>query len=255
MIAWKSKKAVPTRSSPILVDDLIYFVADNGVVVFAYRHPMVHGLGGRIDGTYSVAPIYANGRLYFFNESGKATILASGRQLKVLAENQLGDGFMGGLHRLGRRPLSTLQIGGSIASKPSSRWLRPRDPKFVAIAAGGPDDWGFLSTRVPCPTLAWACLFGCVSPCPQVQPHAHASVRHGTRATRSDAPYRQQFVLPGRCCYLLGRGLRERSFRYATTRFKLGTPRTLRPRIYHLLYDGRSAAPHRRFIKFPSARR
>ncbi|HEX4796246.1 MAG TPA: PQQ-binding-like beta-propeller repeat protein [Humisphaera sp.] len=96
MIDWKSKKAVPTRSSPILVDDLIYFVADNGVVSCIQASDGKDVWRGRIDGTYSVAPIYANGRLYFFNESGKATVLASGRQLKILAENQLGDGFMGG---------------------------------------------------------------------------------------------------------------------------------------------------------------
>ncbi len=32
--------------------------------------------------------------MYFFNEDGHATVIEAGRALKVLAENQLGDGFM-----------------------------------------------------------------------------------------------------------------------------------------------------------------
>jgi len=93
-IAWKSKKGVPTRSSPILVDDLIYFVADNGVVSCIQAADGKDVWRGRIEGSFSVAPIYANGRLYFFNEAGKATVIAAGRELKVLAENDLEDGFM-----------------------------------------------------------------------------------------------------------------------------------------------------------------
>ena len=45
-------------------------------------------------GNYSTSPVFAEGRLYFFNESGHCPVLEAGRQFKVLAENQLGDGFM-----------------------------------------------------------------------------------------------------------------------------------------------------------------
>ena len=49
---------------------------------------------GGVDGTYSASPLSANGRLYLFNEDGKTTVLEAGRELKVLAENFLEDGFM-----------------------------------------------------------------------------------------------------------------------------------------------------------------
>jgi outer membrane protein assembly factor BamB len=93
-IAWKVKKAVPTRASPILVDGLIYMVNDSGVVNCLDAKTGKDLWHARIDGTYSAAPIYANGRIYFFNETGKATVIAAGREFKVLAENQLADGFM-----------------------------------------------------------------------------------------------------------------------------------------------------------------
>jgi outer membrane protein assembly factor BamB len=32
--------------------------------------------------------------VYFFSEVGKTTVIEAGRELKVLAENQLDDGFM-----------------------------------------------------------------------------------------------------------------------------------------------------------------
>ena len=48
----------------------------------------------RIGGTYSAAPIAALGRIYFFDESGKTTVLNAGREFKVLTRNELGDGFM-----------------------------------------------------------------------------------------------------------------------------------------------------------------
>ena len=47
-----------------------------------------------IGGTFSASPIYAAGRIYLFNEDGKTTVLEAGREFKVLAENQLDDGFM-----------------------------------------------------------------------------------------------------------------------------------------------------------------
>ena len=40
------------------------------------------------------SPIYANGGIYFSDHKGKTTVIKRGRTFKVLAENQLDDGFM-----------------------------------------------------------------------------------------------------------------------------------------------------------------
>jgi outer membrane protein assembly factor BamB len=48
----------------------------------------------RVGGNYSAAPLYADGKIYFFSEEGKTTVIEAGRKYNVLAESQLGDGFM-----------------------------------------------------------------------------------------------------------------------------------------------------------------
>jgi hypothetical protein len=47
-----------------------------------------------VGGNYSASPLYAEGRIYLFSEEGKTTVLEAGREFKVLAENNLADGFM-----------------------------------------------------------------------------------------------------------------------------------------------------------------
>lgn len=94
-VAWKNKQNIPTRSSPVLVDGLLYLNDDNGIAscIDAKTGKQVwrQRLGGK---AYSASPLYAAGRIYFFSEDGKTTIIAPGREFKKLAENTLGDGFM-----------------------------------------------------------------------------------------------------------------------------------------------------------------
>ena len=49
---------------------------------------------GRVEGTYSASPLAAAGRIYVFNEDGKTTVFEATREMKVIAENQLDEGFM-----------------------------------------------------------------------------------------------------------------------------------------------------------------
>ena len=45
-------------------------------------------------GNHSASPLCAGGRIYFFSEDGKTTVIEAGRQFKKLAESKLDDGFM-----------------------------------------------------------------------------------------------------------------------------------------------------------------
>jgi outer membrane protein assembly factor BamB len=78
----------------LLVGDLIYMANDAGILsaVDAKTGEVVGK--GRVAGTYSASPIAGAGRIYVFSEDGKATVLEANRELKVLAENQLDEGFM-----------------------------------------------------------------------------------------------------------------------------------------------------------------
>ena len=93
-IAWKYKRAVPRRPSILLVDDLLYMVDDNGVAACVESKTGDEVWRKRLGGNYSSSPIAAGGRIYFFNQDGKATIIEAARDFKVLATNELEDGFM-----------------------------------------------------------------------------------------------------------------------------------------------------------------
>ncbi|HEY8747239.1 MAG TPA: PQQ-binding-like beta-propeller repeat protein [Tepidisphaeraceae bacterium] len=93
-IVWRTHKSVPTRSSVLVVDGLLYMTTDAGIV-----NCLDAGTGkviwhDRIDGQYSASPVYGDGKIYFVSEQGIATVLAAGKEFKVLARNQLPDGFM-----------------------------------------------------------------------------------------------------------------------------------------------------------------
>ena len=55
-----------------------------------------HGISWteRIGGKYAASPIYADGRIYLFDQQGTTTVIKPGRTLEVLATNTLAGGFM-----------------------------------------------------------------------------------------------------------------------------------------------------------------
>ena len=92
-IDWSVKKPlVPSRSSPILVDDLLYMVNEAGIVSCLEAKSGELVWQERLGGKYWASPIHASGRLYFFDEAGAGHVLAAGRQWRKLANNHLDDG-------------------------------------------------------------------------------------------------------------------------------------------------------------------
>ena len=93
-VVWQFTRSVPNKPSILLVDDLIYMVNDVGIASCVEAKTGALVWQSRVGGTFSASPLYAEGRIYLFDEDGKTTVLASGREFKVLAENQLENGFM-----------------------------------------------------------------------------------------------------------------------------------------------------------------
>ena len=93
-VAWQYKRAVPKRPSMLLVEDLLFMVDNDGVAACVEAKTGKEVWRQRVGGNYSASPIYAAGKIYFFNEAGKATVIEASREFKILATSQLGDGFM-----------------------------------------------------------------------------------------------------------------------------------------------------------------
>lgn len=88
-INWSFSKSFPKYSSPILVDDLVYFAMDDSFLVCVEAKTGEMVWKGRVGGKYRSCPIYADGRLYFFSLEGATTVIEPGREFKVLATNHL----------------------------------------------------------------------------------------------------------------------------------------------------------------------
>jgi outer membrane protein assembly factor BamB len=93
-VAWKFTKSTPTRPSPIVVGDLMFVISDGGVISCLEAKTGEQIWQKRLGGDYSASPLYADGRIYFFNQEGVIPVIAAEREFKLLAENKLDDGFM-----------------------------------------------------------------------------------------------------------------------------------------------------------------
>jgi len=92
-VAWKLEKS-PKTPSPVIVGDLLYLVTDDGAATCLEAATGKQVWREQIGGQYAASPIYADGRIYFFSQQGKTTVVDAGRTYKVLAKNALDGGFM-----------------------------------------------------------------------------------------------------------------------------------------------------------------
>lgn len=92
-VAWKLDQTTPKRCSPIVVDDLLFTINDDGVAMCLDAKTGEIHWRERIGGNYRSSPIYASGRIYFSSLEGKTTVVAADREYRELASNQLDDGF------------------------------------------------------------------------------------------------------------------------------------------------------------------
>lgn len=93
-VVWKHRKGVPAKPTPVIVGEAIYMVSDSGVassIEVATGKPVWQA---RVGGEFSASPIAADGRIYVSNQDGATTVMAPGREFKLLASNKLDEGCM-----------------------------------------------------------------------------------------------------------------------------------------------------------------
>ena len=95
-IAWRLKKNVPNRTSPLLHDGLLYLVDDGAMATCVDAKTGEEVWKERLDGKgFSASPLLADGRVYFFSEGGAVTTIEAGRTFKKVGQGEFPDGFMG----------------------------------------------------------------------------------------------------------------------------------------------------------------
>ncbi|MDP7495285.1 MAG: PQQ-like beta-propeller repeat protein, partial [Roseibacillus sp.] len=127
-ILWKVERGTPYVPSPILYDGLLYITQSNQNIMTCLdakdgsrviERVRLPGLGD----IYS-SPVGAAGRIYMTDRKGAVLVLKQGREMKVLATNQLDDKFHASptlagkqLFLRGMRFLYCLEEGGTFSGK------------------------------------------------------------------------------------------------------------------------------------------
>jgi outer membrane protein assembly factor BamB len=93
-VVWKHAKNVPSRCGLELVDGLLFFNNEQGVVTCLDAKTGTEIWTERLKGRFSASPLFAEGRLYFFSEDGPAYVVEVNRKWKLLATNPLDAGCM-----------------------------------------------------------------------------------------------------------------------------------------------------------------
>jgi outer membrane protein assembly factor BamB len=89
-VVWEVTERMPATPSPLLVDELLYVVNNAGQFSCleartgqSVWHQTLSG------GVFGASPLYGAGRIYVFGRNGVTTVLAPGREPRILAVNKL----------------------------------------------------------------------------------------------------------------------------------------------------------------------
>lgn len=93
-IAWRTTKAVPKRSSQLLIGDLLFLMNDGGVASCLDAKTSKEIWTTRLPGEYWASPLYADGLIYCFSQQGHVPVFKAAREFELVADNKLDDGFV-----------------------------------------------------------------------------------------------------------------------------------------------------------------
>jgi len=88
-IRWRSDEATSSFGSPLLTDDVAYFVSKAGVLYALDSQTGATLWTDRLGDSPWASPLAAEGKVYLFNKGGTTIVYQEGREKKRLAENPL----------------------------------------------------------------------------------------------------------------------------------------------------------------------
>ena len=88
---WTVNKAslVPMDPSPLVVGDDVYTITDAGIAVCYDAKTGKQQWQQRLGSKFWASPVYADGRIYCLDDSGKTLVVKPGKEYELLATNQL----------------------------------------------------------------------------------------------------------------------------------------------------------------------
>lgn len=93
-IMWSHTRGISYTASPVIHDNKLYVVTDNGVIsAFNATTGEPHYAQVRLPKAYNLkaSPVGANGKLYVATEDGDVVVIKMGEKLEVIATNTLSD--------------------------------------------------------------------------------------------------------------------------------------------------------------------
>src|SRR5262249_39368098 len=90
-LAWQLKKGAPLNPSPLLVDDDLYLISDDGVASCIDARTGKSRWQQRVGGNFSASPVYADGKIFLQSEDGEGIVLKPGPKYHELGRNKLGE--------------------------------------------------------------------------------------------------------------------------------------------------------------------
>lgn len=90
-VVWKLDRGAPLCTTPLVVDDLVIFWADNGAVTCVDAATGEVHWRERVGSNYYASPVCAGNAVYNISTDGELVVLAASRDYELLARNDLGE--------------------------------------------------------------------------------------------------------------------------------------------------------------------
>ena len=101
-ILWRYGRSVPNMPSPLVVGDAVYLVGDKGIATCLDAATGEVRWTGRLGGSFSSSPLFADGKIYVGNRDGEMFVIRPGGSLDILATNDFGEAIMASPVAVGR---------------------------------------------------------------------------------------------------------------------------------------------------------
>ena len=88
-VAWQITKRAPHNPSMVVVGDLLYMVADNGILSCVESKTGKVVWEERASGPISASLLHAGGKIYLQDELGLGVVVKAGRMFQIIAKNEL----------------------------------------------------------------------------------------------------------------------------------------------------------------------